>query len=80
MNIALIHTLFTVLQLQAKIHALLCRIGQPSNTATSLALFGGRLRIEAHSSSIRTNRTIVLKSSCIRSMTCFPPNRATLAW
>ena len=26
------------------------------------------------------NRAVVLKSSCIRSMTRFPPNRATLGW
>ena len=29
---------------------------------------------------IRTNRAIMLNSSCIRTMTCFPLNRATLAW
>ena len=45
---------------------------------TLLALFGGNLRIEPHNSSIRTNRAIMLKSSCIRGMTCFPPNRASL--
>ena len=30
-------------------------------------------------SSVRTNRANVLESSCIRSTTCFPPNRATLS-
>ena len=42
-----------------------------SNTATPLALLGGSLRTELHSSYSRTNRAIVLKSSCIRSMSCF---------
>ena len=63
--------------------ALLYRIGLPSNTATPLVLFGGslriKLRIEIHSSSIRTNRAIVLKSNCIRSTTYFPLNRASLS-
>ena len=60
--------------------ALLYRIGLPLDTATTLALFGRSLRIELHSSSFHTNRAIMLKNSCIRSMTCFPQNRATLAW
>ena len=60
--------------------ALLYRIGLPSDTATTLALFGGSLRIELHSSSFHMNRAIMLKKSCIRSMTCFSTNRATLAW
>ena len=51
-----------------------------SITATLLALFGGSLRIELHSSCNRTNRAIMLKSSCIRSMTCFSPKRTTLVW
>ena len=63
-----------------KKNALLYRIGLPSNTATRLAQFGGSLRIELNSSFIGTNRAIMLKSSSIRSMTYFPPNRATLAW
>ena len=58
--------------------ALLYQIGLPSNTATPLALFGGSLRIKLHSSSIRTNRAIVLKGSCIRSITCF--SRIELLW
>ena len=44
------------------------------------SLFGGCLRIELHNSSLRTNRTIMLKSSCIRRMVCFPPNRSTLVF
>ena len=39
---------------------------------------GESLRIELHSSSFRMNRGNVLQSSCIRIITCFPPNRATL--
>ena len=46
--------------------------------ATALAQSGERIRIGLHSSSIRTNRAIVLKSSCFRSTSCFHPNRATL--
>ena len=42
------------------------------------ALFGGILRIELHSSSIRMNRVIVLKNSCILTITCFPPNRVVV--
>ena len=61
-------------------HAMLYRIGLPSNASTLLALFGGSLRTELHSSSMRSNGAIMLKSSCIWSMTCFPPNRATLDW
>ena len=61
------------------IRAMLYRIGLPSNTATPLALFGGSLQIELHSNSITTNRAIVLKSSCTRSITYFSSNRATLA-
>ena len=38
------------------------------------------VRIELHSSSIRMDRVIVLKSSCIQSMACFSQNRATLGW
>ena len=47
----------------------------------SRALFEirGSLRIELHSSSVRMNRANVLESSCIRSFTCFPPNKATLS-
>ena len=40
---------------------------------------GESLRMELHSSSVRTKRANVLESSCIRSITCFPPNRATLS-
>ena len=60
-------------------YSLLYRIELRSNTATPLALIGGSLRIELHSSSVRTNRASVLESSCIRSTTCFPLNRATLS-
>ena len=60
---------------------LLYQTGQPPNTTTPLALFGGSLQIEhIVSLSILSNRAIMLKSSFIRSMTWFPPNRATLAW
>ena len=48
--------------------ALLYRIGLPSTTATPLALFGGSLRTELHSSSICTNRAIMPNSRCIRSI------------
>ena len=44
---------------------LLYRIGLPSNTATPLALFGGCLRIELDSKSIRTNRAIVMNGKLI---------------
>ena len=37
-------------------------------------------RTEFHSSSIRTNRAIILRSNSIRSMTCFPPESVTLLW
>ena len=57
---------------------LLYRIWLASIIVTPFALFRGSLRIELHCSSIRTNRAILLKRSCIRSVTCFPPNRATL--
>ena len=52
--------------------AVLYRIGLPSNTATLLALFDRR---KLHNSSICTNSAIMLKNSCIRSMTCFTPLR-----
>ena len=47
--------------------AVLYRIGLPSNTATplALALFGGSLRIELHSSSIHTNRATMLRSTVL---------------
>ena len=60
-------------------YSLLYRIGLRSTTATPLALFGGGLRIELHSSSVRTNRANVQESSCICGTTCFPPNKATLS-
>ena len=60
-------------------NSLLYRTELRSNTATPLALIGGSLRIELHSSSVRTNRANVLESSCIRSTTCFPLNRSTLS-
>ena len=60
-------------------YSLLYRIELRSNTATPLALIGGSLQIELHSSSVRTNRANVLESSCIRGTTSFPPNRATLS-
>ena len=59
------------------IWVLLYRIGLPSNTGTRIALYGRSPRIELHSNSIRMTRAFALKSSCIRSMTCFPTNRAT---
>ena len=40
---------------------LLYRIGLPSNTATTSALFGGSLDIKLNSSAIDTNRAIVLQ-------------------
>ena len=58
--------------------ALLYRIGLPSNIAIPLALFGGSLRKELDSYSIRTKRAIVLNSSYILNMSCFPSNAATL--
>ena len=45
-----------------------CSVVLPSNKATTLDLFGESVRIDLHSCSIRTNRVIVLKSNCIRSM------------
>ena len=58
---------------------MLYRIELPSNTVTltPLALFGEILQIELHTSSIHTNRAVV-QSNCIRSTTCFPPNKASL--
>ena len=55
-------------------------MGLLSNTATKLALFGESLRVQLHSSSIRTNRAIMLRIRSIRSMTCFSLNKATLLW
>lgn len=58
---------------------MLYRVELPSNTVAPLAHFGGILQIELPSSSVPTNTSLVLKSSCIQSTTCFPLNRASLS-
>ena len=59
---------------------MLYQIGLYYNRAIPLAVFGGSLRKELHSSSIRTNKFIVLTDSSIQGMVCFPLDSVMSAW